>query len=181
MTMTTTVTTTDPPRAPLWPAILVALAGAAVGGFFGHAAGVMYGAYAAGDDGASVWYIGYLGLLLGAASGAGVGLAWWLLMRRLLGRASGLKVIAAGAGLGLAAGVVSTVILHAGLGVSWTTPVGLSYWELEWLFNVCLSAAVLGAPAGLVTGLVCGLVAWGVSAIARRKRASAAVAAPPNP
>jgi len=176
MTMTTTVTTTDPPRALLWPAILVALAGAAVGGFFGHAAGVMYGAYAAGDDGASVWYIGYLGLLLGAASGAGVGLAWWLLMRRLLGRASGLKVIAAGAGLGLAAGIVSTLILHAGLvGVSgrWT--------DLNWLPVVGLCVVLLGAPAGLVTGLVCGIVAWAAAAIARRKRASAAAAVPPNP
>ena len=169
MTMTTPMTTIDPPRAPLWPAILVALAGAAVGGFFGEAASAMYGVHDPGADGASVRHLVYLGLALGAASGAGVGAAWWLLMRRLVGRASGLKIIAAGAGLGLAAGIASTVFLHAGLaGVSdrWT--------DLNWLPVVGLCAALLGAPAGLVTGLVCGIVAWAAAAIARRVRASAA-------
>jgi hypothetical protein len=170
-----TMTTSDPPRMPLWPAILVALAGAAVGGFFGAAASAMYGVYDPGADGASVPYLVYLGLALGAAGGAAVGAAWWLLMRRLLGRASGLKIIAAGAGLGLAAGVASTVFLHAGLaGISdrWTDP--------DWLPAVGLCVGLLGAPAGLVTGLVCGLVAWAASAIARRKRAFAA-APPPTP
>jgi hypothetical protein len=179
-----TLPTTDPPCVPIWLAVVVALAGAVVGGFFGSAAGMwLYGGPQLTETG-ELHFSGLritVGMVLGAGSGVAVAVGWSLLMRYLSVRASGLTIIAVGAGLGLAAGVVSTVILHAGLGVSWTTPVGLSYWELEWLFNVCLSAAVLGAPAGLVTGLVCGLVAWGVSAIARRKRASAAVAAPPNP
>ncbi len=169
MTMTTPMPTTDPPRAPLWPAILVALAGAAVGGVFGSAAPVMYGVHDPGADGASVRYLVYLGPALGAVSGAGVGIAWWLVMRRLLGRAPGLAVIAAGAGLGVAAGIASTVFLHAGLaGISWR------WTEPDWLSALALCAGLLGAPVGFVTGLVCGLVAWGVSAIARRVRAPAA-------
>lgn len=182
-TPTTLTPTSNPPRAPMWPAALMALAGAAVGGLFGFAATAMYGVHDPGDDGASVHYLLYLGPALGAVSGAAVGVAWWLVMRRLAGRAPGIAVVAAGTGLGVAAGVASTVFLHVVLG-----GVTGNCLDPDWLLALGLCIGLAGAPAGLVTGLVSGIIVWAATAIARQRRPCAAAAGaeapgepPPNP
>ena len=167
------MTTTEPPCVPIWLAVLVALAGAAVGGFFGSAAGMwLYPGMEFTERGEPRFSEGHTtaGMVLGAGSGVAVAVGWSLLMRRMSVRAPGLKIVVSGAVLGAAAGIVSTLAVHVGLAIlAGTGP--------HWLGTVAMYAALMGAPAGLATGLVCGLVACGAAAIARWARASA----PPRP
>jgi hypothetical protein len=166
------MTTTESPCVPIWLAVLVALAGAAVGGFFGSAAGMwLYPGLEFTERGEPHFSELHTtaGRALGAGSGVAVAVGWSLLMRRMSVGASGLKIVANGAGLGVVAGIVSTLVVHVGLAAvagRWPDP--------GWLGAVGMYVALMGAPAGLATGLACGLVAWGAAAIARRARASAA-------
>jgi MFS family permease len=151
-----------------WPfhvlTILVILAGAAVGATFGAPAGILYNPYAFSEAPRppSTAYLDLAGFLFGASGGAGAGLFWSLAMRRLTGQAGrgAGRLIGLGGGLGIVAGAMATVFLHA----------GLVLFSGQW-HNItnALTCQVLGVPAGLLTGLFCGFLAWVATALVRRK------------
>jgi hypothetical protein len=140
-------------------AIIVILAGAAVGGVFGSAAGVLHD---------PLWLLpsqqphenpwGAHGLLLGAIGGAGAGLLWTILMRRAPAIAGGARVVFTGMGLGIVGGAMAAVFVHLGLMTS------CGKWGSEPVFV----GLIFGVPAGPVTGLFCGLAEWGCRRVERR-------------
>jgi len=161
------MTTTELPCVPIWLAILVALAGAAVGGFFGSVAGTwMYPGPELAETGEFHFSQPHTtaGMVLGAGSGVAVAVGWSLLMRRMLVRAALWKIVFAGTGLGAAAGVVSTVVLHAGLMiVSHILP----------LAEALTAVLFFGAPAGVAVGLAVSLVALVYAVCVRASRGRA--------
>ena len=127
------------PRDGLGLVISVSLAGAVVGAFFG-----------------SFEYP--LGTALGGVGGVVDGLAWTgiMLSRAQQGHGRG-RLLAAGAGWGVAVGLVATFILHGGLAL-WHLALGrASPTDLPGVFLV-LVGILCAVPVGAITGLLCGLL-----------------------
>ncbi|MBE3097158.1 MAG: hypothetical protein IMZ44_08505 [Planctomycetes bacterium] len=103
---------------------------------------------------------GSYGTVLGSAGGASVGWLWTILVWRQR-QHGGLRIVASAVGWGIAAGLLCTVFLHAGL---WTV-------VLDNDGAPFLVGLILGGVAGALAGLVCGFAAWGVAARGRRKDA----------
>jgi len=125
--------------------VVVCVAGAVVGGAFGFLASILYDASYA------------LSAIAGGGSGVLVGWGWSALMARktrLLipgyGRVPG-RIVGDGILLGLAAGTVSTLVVHSGL-AAWTGSVNIR--------AIGGFVVAFGLPAGFVTGLICGLIWW---------------------
>jgi len=151
-----------------WPLVVltvfVVIAGAAVGGFFGLLASVLYGLSEAGPG-----LVPILAPILGGTSGAGAGILWSWLMGRLSPQASGGRIVLVGIGWGVVVGSLATVWLHSGLMIASGRLNGYPI----------MAVPFYGVPAGFATGLVCGFLRWGVVAWMRRK-AQAESAATPN-
>jgi hypothetical protein len=148
-------------------AIIVILAGAAVGGVFGSAATLLYGPFPSEQPHGDPWAAH--GFLLGAIGGAGAGLLWTILIRRVPASAGGARVVFAGMGLGIGVGAMAAVFVHLGL----MTFCGK--WDSEPVFV----GLIFGVPAGLVTGLFCGLAEWGCRRVERRAQEQAQAAEKP--
>ena len=148
-------------------AIIVILAGAAVGGVFGSAATVLYDPVFLSEPHGDPWAAH--GFLLGAIGGAGAGLLWTILMRRVPAIAGGARVVFTGMGRGIVGGAMAAVFVHLGL----MTCCGK--WGLEPVFV----GLIVGVPAGLVTGLFCGLAEWGCRRVERRAQEKAQAAEKP--
>jgi len=177
---------------PVVLAVFVVIAGAGVGGFFGELAHVGYITYryfanwetaveTLGDG--SLHYFHekvaprlrpeqflwpYLGLVLGAAGGAGGAVLWFLRMRELSVGSSGGRIMWTGLKMGLLAGIFATLLVHVGLGIAAGT-----------LDTGLLGSGIICALfAGPATGLVCGLLTWGVAVRMRRKAQAESAATP---
>jgi len=183
-------------------AVLVVLAGAAVGGYFGTAAG---GGYVSTHN-MQVFNQYYIspkynhqeapavfsephntlpevirhechserwrpyGNMLGSIGGAATGGLWSLLVWRRR-KSSGGRIVAAGIGWGIVAGLATTAFLHAGLWAVIFEPDG----------GIAVFGLILGLIAGAVTGLVCGIVAAVITAPMRREAAAAAALSEATP
>lgn len=96
-----------------------------------------------------------LGPVLGAASSLGAGLLWGLAMLRLSARWRALpktpfvRILGAGTGLGLAAGVAATLLLHAGLQLA----------AGQGSLHGFVIGLLFGAPAGVGLGVL-SAAAW---------------------
>ena len=175
--------------------VFVVLAGAAVGGFFGTAAGdgyvtkhnmQVYAQYVnspnyKGQDGYAISIMPHgdlpeefrhechserwmpYGNMLGSIGGATTGGLWSLLVWRRR-KSSGGRIVIAGIGWGIVAGLATTAFLHAALSAVVFEPDG----------GIVVGGLILGLIAGIVTGLVCGLLAWAVAAWMRRGAVPAA-------
>jgi hypothetical protein len=149
-------------------AIVVILAGAAVGGVFGSAASLLYYPL-------FLWKppdqnpLGAPGLLLGAIGGASAGLLWTILMRRVPASAGGARIVFAGMGRGIVVGAMAGVFVHLGL----MTFCG------KWGSEPVFAGLIFGVPAGFVTGLFCGLAEWGCRRVERRAQEKAQAAEKP--
>jgi hypothetical protein len=151
-------------------AIIVILAGAAVGGVFGSAASIMYDFpfhFPSEQQHKNPW--GAHGLLLGAIGGAGAGLLWTILMRRVPAGAGGARIVFTGIGLGIAVGAMAAIVLH----------LGLMTFSGMWGSGPVEDGLIFGVPAGLVTGLFCGLAEWGCRRVERRAQEKAQAAEKP--
>ena len=183
-------------------AVLVVLAGAAVGGYFGTAAG---GGYVSTHN-MQVFNQYYIspkynhqeapavfsephntlpevirhechserwrpyGNMLGSIGGATTGGLWSLLVWRRR-KSSGGRIVIAGIGWGIVAGLATTAFLHAALSAVVFEPDG----------GIVVFGLILGLIAGIVTGLVCGLLAWAVAAWMRRGTVPAAAPSEATP
>jgi hypothetical protein len=179
-------------------AVFVVLAGAAVGGYFGTAAGdgyatthnmQVYAQYVNSpnynhQEGPAVFskphntlpeglrhechserWVPY-GNMLGSIGGAATGGLWSLLVWRRR-KSSGGRIVAAGIGWGIVAGLATTALLHAGLLAVVVNPDG----------SIVVIGLIMALIAGAVTGLVCGIVA---AVITARMRQGAVPAAAPS-
>jgi len=151
-------------------AIVVILAGAAVGGVFGSAASVLYDPlflFPSEQPHKNPW--GAHGLLLGAIGGAGAGLLWTILMRRVPASAGGFRIGFTGMGLGIVVGAMAAVVLH----------LGLMLVSGQWMPTYVLIGFFYAVPAGFATGLFCGLAEWGCRRVERRAQEKAQAAEKP--
>ncbi len=135
------------PRATWFPATVVTLASAGVGGAFGELAHLLYsfehrGRHAV-PDGA-----------VGAIAGLLVGVGWVAFMRGRSGAGARWLVVAWGVLGGLVAGGVATLLLHAVLGPTHPS-------AGRWL-RIVFEGEWFGLPAGAILGLMGGL-GWYVS------------------
>lgn len=130
--------------------IVVCAAGTLVGAFFGLLGGVPY----AGPD----IKVPLIGHWIGGAAGLLAGIVWCAVMTRMT--AGGLRrgVVRAGFWLGIAAGVVATLILHVGLMMA----------AGHWTYVGIGIGLPCGVVAGAVTGLICGAIWAGVASRADR-------------
>jgi hypothetical protein len=137
--------------------VAVCVAATVVGGCMGWL-GVMPYAFpwehSQGYDPYPIWrMLGWIGTITGASSGLLVGYAWSRAMLELTRRGTR-SLRGAGAGLGLLAGVISTVILHLIL----MAARGYGKWP-DNLFEIGLFVFVFGMPVGVIVGAICG-AAW---------------------
>jgi len=110
------------------------------------------------------------GEMLGSIGGAATGGLWSLLVWRRR-KSSGGRIVAAGIGWGIVAGLATTAFLHAGLWAVIFEPDG----------GIAVFGLILGLIAGAVTGLVCGIVAAVITAPMRREAAAAAALSEATP
>jgi len=143
-------TQTDAPAAPLL-LLFLCVAGVLVGGFFGSLAPMLY-------DLEAPRILFQAGLVLGCVGGFFAGALWYLRMLSMIRTGpSYWSVVGRGALNGLLAGILATVILHAGLMVVTT----------RWALEALLGGLLFGAPAGAIVGAFCGAIVWIVRQLRR--------------
>lgn len=151
--------------------VLVCAAGAAVGAFFGNLASLMYGGFYIPSPGSppppspdheiivqvAIWW--------GAATGLLAGIVWCRIMIRETIRGLVNSPASRGAWLGVRVGVLSALLLHAGLIIAW-----LILWpgklDTDNLYDHAYSGfmntlvgVLFGTVAGFIVGMLCG-AAW---------------------
>lgn len=155
--------------------ICVCLASAALSGLCGAWAAILYNGYswaAPPEDGPRPIdeRMEPLGMIVGGLAGLGAGILWTYVMQgqtlRTLARSNRIRGWLVGSGLllGIAVGVLATILLHTVLGLA------SDYAEADGIISNMWGASIyFGLPAGGLLGLISGFIWYGACAGAHRQ------------